>query len=221
MCCCDGACFPEDCTGGTCTLLDIPWEISAPGCSAIDGQTGVFSPFGGFSNYQRSGCGPCVCYESIEIISLPGKIKLELTPGSIEEGVDPPPPSCVELDCTIDIRLFLAVDSSIEGCCKVAVVVELLSVTDGLALTSGSPQNARSLVCIPQVLPVDNDRFRQFSLDSCECLANGAGFSGLFNLDRIAWTCTYGDHPPESECYPASLCCVLFNCSLSGSTLIM
>lgn len=214
-CCgCRGACFPEDCVGDVCSLLDIPWEISAPSCADIDGLTGNFSPFGGYSSYSRNECGPCVCYESIIELSLPGKIYLEVGGGEGE-----PPAMCVEGACTIDLKLYLAIDSSIDGCCKVVVVVELLSVVDGLALNSGQYQNVDALSCIPQVTPVDNDRFRQFEFDSCTCLPDRAGFSAVFSLDRITWECTLGDHPISSVCYPNSLCCVLDGCSLAGATL--
>lgn len=225
-CCgCDGACFPESCVGDVCTLLDVPWEITAPSCPAIDGMTGNFSPFGGYSSYDRSECGPCVCYEAITELSLPGKIYLELGGGGGvgEEGGGggggDPPPTCVESPCTIDLKLYLAIDASIPGCCRVVVVVELLSVVDGLALTSGDVQTPETLNCIPQATPVDNDRFRQFEFDSCTCLPDRAGFTALFDLSRITWECTLGNHPPSSLCYPNSLCCVLDGCSLAGATL--
>lgn len=217
-CCgCVGGCFPYTCVGDVCTLDNIPWSIEAPNCTAIDGLSGVFSPLGGNSNFIKGICGPCVCYQSLTTITLPGKQRLEIGGG---EGGIGPPPSCVTVDCSIPLKLYLGFDSSVPGCCNAALIVEMLN--SELALNSGIPQKPNSISCIPQVLPADDTKFRQFGFDSCTCLTpynQGAGFSALFNLSRITWYCKLGNHPATSLCYPFSKCCELFNCSLGGATL--
>lgn len=227
-CCCGcvGSCFPYTCSGSVCTLTDIPWIIDAPNCPAIDGAFGVFSPFTLASSFRKGKCGPCVCYESVAIITLPGKQRSETGGGSESLGfgdpIDPegPPAICTTFDCTIPLRFYLGFDASIEGCCTASLVVEMLNT--GLALNSGIPQKPNTIACIPQAVPVDNTRFRQFDFDSCTCLpplGTGAGFSAIFDLSRITWTCKAGNHPADSPCYPFSKCCELFGCSLAGATL--
>jgi hypothetical protein len=159
-------------------------------------------------------------------ITLPGKQRLEVgggTGGGLEggeEGGVGPPASCVTVDCSIPLKLYLGFDSSVPGCCNAAVIVEMLN--SELALNSGIPQKPNSIACIPQVIPADSTRFRQFGFDSCTCIDppnTGAGFSAILDLSRITWYCKAGDHPSTSLCYPYSKCCELFNCSLSGATL--
>lgn len=216
-CCgCTGACFPYTCVGSVCTLEDIPWVIDAPNCPAIDGASGVFSPFGGNTGFRDGKCGPCKCYQSISTISMPGKQRLEIGGG----GPLDPPGFCTTFDCAIPLKFYLGFDASIQGCCTASIVVEMLN--SELALNSGIPQKPNTIACIPQVIPADNTRFRQFEFDSCTCLTpydTGAGFSAIFDLSRVAWFCKFGNHPPESACFPFSKCCELFGCSLGGATL--
>lgn len=217
-CCgCVGGCFPYTCTNNVCTLQNIPWSIDAPNCPAIDNLSGTFTPFSPSNTFTKGICGPCVCYQTITSISLPGKVRI---PAQIGGDPNQPPGICTTFDCNINLNLYLGFDTSITGCCNMSLVVEMLTAT--LALNSGIPQKPNTIACIPQAIPVDDARFRQFGFDSCTCLTplnQGAGFSALFSLSKITWVCKNGNWPVGNPCYPYSQCCELFGCSLAGATL--
>lgn len=218
-CGCVGACFPVNRNVTPNVLVDIPWTISAPNCPAIDGLTGVFQPFN--ASWVESNCGPCTCYESTVNLSLPAKRKLSVGGDDGDPETLDPPPFCSEASVPIVLKFWLTTDNTIEGCCKVAILVELVSYGDGNDLSCGNLVNDNDLNCLPFVSPADPKIYRKFALDLCTCLGVDEGFMGEFDLSRICWSCSLGTHLGDACPDGSSLCPELDGCSLVGATLSM
>lgn len=216
---CVGSCFPIDRTTNPATLPDITWLIDAPNCLDIDGLTGSFSAFN--PDWEEGTCGVCTCYSTDINLELPAEISLSLGGDDGDPETIDPPASCVTNPTTINLRLWLTFMPEISGCCKAAVLVELLSPYQDLKLDSGDEVTAAMLECLPIVNPANPDYFRVFAFDTCVCLGGADGFTGEFDLSRITLACTTAPHanPPSGCPDGTSTCPVLVGCSLTDGVL--
>lgn len=219
QCCCRciGHCWPHTCDHEVCTLESVPWEISAPNCTAINGTSGVFEPLAGAGDIVREmgPCGPCTCYESIAEINLPARVYFEAGGGPPPS----PPPFCSVADTFVKLQFYIFTGNNEAGnCCNIKLLVYLRE-GHGLELCSGETVDRDAVTCIPLVATPDPAFYRVFSPSACECLPGTTGFAATFDLSEIAFCCPLGDF--SGVCAPNSKCAVFVDCSLTEATLTL
>lgn len=222
-CCCGetdciGCCFPFDALG---VGQDMTWEISAPSCAAIHGQTGTFSP-SSTPPHDSGGCGICLCYVNslASPLSISGFAKTE----------EFAPDDCVDTPCTAEICFNVYCpnvranqgDPTLEQCCRrielLVQVVGLLAVTGGDDMSvdvSDCPydsfegcQSEQGIV--RKLLPVACQCFEE---SPCQDLEITYDLSEL----TLGSSATYSGGPCDGELID----CVLSSCSLAGATLVL
>lgn len=205
-CCCGcvGCCFPI--VGGN--LQSFPWQISAPNCPALNGQSGTFAPFNPIGNVIGA-CGTCICYSA-------AVIPINMTGGQWQDnglGV------CVVQSCGAHFCFSLSCDDNeaavpgIGECCsrlRLKVWARNLRVTGGGATT----QDTCTVGIIGDCL-FDPVTAREIHAASCAC---GPPLTAAFDLSQLGFACLT-DEVQTGVCAGKPLCCNIINCNLTGATL--
>jgi len=106
-CCCVGTCccLPLDMTNPLYpngVKINIPFEVSAPGCPTIDGRTGTFRPIDPTS-VVKGGCGACGSYSPIAFATLAGSRRVSVGD------------ACLFTPCNINVCFMLTCEISEEA----------------------------------------------------------------------------------------------------------
>lgn len=156
---CPGCCMPVD---GEGTPIDIPFEISAPGCT-IDGLTGVFNPLA--LDGANGPCGLCGIWAYSAFLDIPGSFynppePCELVPGCIQTF-------CMILACraTPDAQD----DPSQNACCR-RIRLQVWATFE----FSGST------LLLPTQGDCPGEFYREFRPQSCSCTG---GLSAIFDFN--------------------------------------
>lgn len=161
-CCgCPGCCMPVDEFGDP---VDIPFSISAPGCT-IDGFTGVFTPLA--IEGSPTACGICGVWGYTTALDVPGEFWMPdgiggcaLAPGCIQSF-------CMILKCSADHAE--ADDTGQNACCR-----RLRLQISASYAWAGSVYGSGTGSC------VGLDNVKEVPPDSCDC---DTDVSAVFSFD--------------------------------------
>ena len=211
QCCCGegcvGCCWPTD---GYGTLETVPWSISAPGCTALDGQTGFFVPIDP-TNQADGTCGKCGCYISSNTpLALIGQFWQVLGP------------ICSLQACGVNICFGISCDSGEsaggpgDACCE-----RMRLIISASALIRRSDDDSVGVItnCDAGDLTDCNASplaWVEIAPASCVCGEDGT-LSAIWDLSLLEFYCSgviYG-----GVCDGLPDCCNLLLCDLTGATL--
>jgi hypothetical protein len=201
-CCCTGSCccLPVDYTNPLYprgVLQNIPFEITAPGCVQLDGDTGTFVPIDPTSIYL-GGCGPCAGFVPVAVAALPGINYFDV--GGM----------CMPTPCSINLCLMLtceqdeqAVNGGLDECCsrlRLWVGSSVQQVEDDGSRPDGD------------LTAVSCTSWKKVSPSQCVCNPLSARFplSLNFNCGTIS----------GGACDGQPNCCVL-TCDLTGAEVVI
>ena len=172
---CPGCCVPVE--DGTNAPLDIPFEISAPGCTELDGFSSVFEPSAPPPSQPLKVCGVCGIYQA-----------RDLTPTVAGAAYQPPDPCFLLSPPTFNVCEF--------GPWRFSLHCETpLGLTDNQALESCCRRLRLGIALI------DDVAYTYINPSSCSCTPE---LSAIFNLEDLI-TQTWldpGVFCPIDGCFP-------------------
>lgn len=203
---CVGCCWPADATA----LLQLEWEITAPNCSQLDGQTGTFTA----QNPQKSShsaatCGYCTCYEDLVSISLTGEFWTDFgfcmnSPCSF--GL------CFALECADGEEAVAGLD---DCCARIRLILGFTASGGSEGTNQTGITEVSSSDCANQP-DCQSNSWYVIDPTSCACDADAeVGLSAVFPLSALVFECT--DHTGTSSCDDLQ-CCLPTDCDFTDAT---
>lgn len=197
-CICPGCCMPVDGGGNP---IDIPFEITAPSCPAIDGQTGVFEPLAIQGTEQP--CGVCGQWGYNAVFDVPG---------CAWQGAEGVPCACdVPCDIQICLELFCSSEfgeadpsSGADNCCKRM----RLKIGSSMKFPGSNPLGLNEMF---STLCTEGD---YIAPTACDC---DGGLTASFSLASLQTECD--ELYVGGYCDGFPVCCELSGCDFTGATL--
>lgn len=208
-CGCQGCCVPR---GEDGSLLEIPFEISAPNCPSLNGASGVFVPLTPTPGAFPVGpCGPCPIYCTIASISIPGQQPTGFENPSL-------PGTCLFTPCsTGDLCLILACPQGASGpvglneCCgRLELWIGSSIELEGETAPTGPGQGSCSGFG-------DCTSWRKFTPSTCSC---EGGLSAEFDISGLQFYCDPDNVWGPGPCAGEPTCCQV-SCDLTDATLVI
>lgn len=165
---CQGCCMPVDEEG---VPIDIPFEISAPGCS-IDGLTGVFNPLA--LDGANGPCGLCGIWGYSAYLDIPGEF---YNPSGVEGEPCDLVPGCIQTFCMILACQSTpgAIDNPSQNLCCRRLRLQVWATFEFPGAS----------ILLPTQSDCPGDFYREFNPRSCSCQG---GVSALFEFNLYTLT---------------------------------
>jgi len=199
---CIGCCLPisDNPAPYDVVMVPIPWFVSAPYCSSIDGRSGEFIPV----DPTAPGIGPCgycmtYCDIGGDFVDIPGIAKIDM--GFM----------CMTTPCGFGhLKLILECNNdSADSCCARLRLWVGMSISSS-TLVGGTAETPPALCGV-------NDGYSWYKLSPVSCTCEG-GMSAEFDLSVISIECNEFWGP--GACVGQPRCCQI-GCTLTDAIIVI